>query len=112
MGQILDTKRITNNKMKLKLLLDLKEILLLQGCTNGTHLFSSDNHKEKAWIMETGTKKSVKYFVIPQKFILRLYKKKKKFIEYVGSCQRIDNQNKIFFIYILKKIEEGCLYGH
>lgn len=105
MALILNFKELDDKKIKCTLLLDIEETFNLQGNLKGVYLFSSDLSTTQVGIKELGIDKSSKYFEIPKKMMLKKHEGKNKIFEnkVTASCQKIENEDKYFFIYIINK---------
>lgn len=100
MGQIIDTKNISEKKVVAKILLDQNEIIPLKGHLKNVSLFSSNLCQTNSQINTRGNNGVTKYFKIP----LDIRSRKK----YNGtlSYQKLENPSKIFYIYSLEKEEK------
>jgi len=96
MGTILGSKILPDNKIKVKISLDEKEALSLQGCIKNIHVASSDLCSTESKVIEKGKNGVTKYFLVP----LSLRARRKRHIFEI-KCQRIESENKILFAYIL-----------
>ena len=102
MGKIVESKFLTNDKVKLKICLDKEEVFALKGHVHNITLIAEDALHTGSKIIERGQQGSSKYFTIPQDF-LKGYKFSAKEI----NCNSITIGNKILFIYEYpKKIQD------
>jgi hypothetical protein len=98
MGKILSTKVLPNQQMKIKICVEQREALALQGSVRKIHLFARDLCEVESEVIERGKKGVTKYFLIPSK--LRSKSKRKPCIV---CCQRIDGDTKVMFVYTIEK---------
>lgn len=98
MGEIINSKVLSNNNMIYKILLEIDESLALRNGFRKVYLFSPELCDTEAKIFERGRKNSTKYFEIP--FNLRF--RKKKTYDTV-SYLKLENHSKIFYIYVISK---------
>ncbi|MCP3683459.1 MAG: hypothetical protein GY861_12300 [bacterium] len=103
MGKQIDSKNLTNGKVKCTILMDLNETLHLKGNLMEVYLFSPDSCEAKAGVFDTGIKHSTKYFEIPESMALKHTKKRKIKTDFSVSCQKIEKEDKAFFIYVVSK---------
>lgn len=98
MGEILNTKTSKNNKIRIKILLNEKEAQLLKNNFRNIYLFPEEICTHPTQILEKGTQKSAKYFLIPRSLKSR---KKAKYTKI--TYQKIETKSKAFFIIIATK---------
>lgn len=77
--------------------MDYEEALQLEGNMNDIHLFSDRLSSRKAVLIERGNNFSTKYFLIPREIRHGIDLRKDI------TCQRIDIQDKTFFIFTVEK---------
>ena len=96
MGKIIASKR-TEKGVILEVELDFEEARILKGYYDGVHVFSDLVGDFKTHVSTRGRNSSTKYFLIPK--LLR------KNLDFSGSvsCQKIDTENKVYFVYALDK---------
>ncbi len=98
MGKILNTKTSKNNKIKIRILLHEKEAQLLKNNFKNIYLFPEEICTHPTQILEKGTQKSAKYFLVP-----RSLKSRKKTRYTKITYQKIETQSKAFFIVVATK---------
>ena len=98
MSKIVSTKR-NKEGVVLELQTDYDEFLDLQGHMDQIHLFAEEKGLIKTHISQRGKNGATKYFLVP-----RQLRKGFKFDNAV-SCQRIDKDDKAFFIYTIDKLK-------
>ena len=102
MGRIL-SKEECNDGVKLTIELDIEEAEGLKGNFLGIHLFCSDRSMVKTDVLESGLKKSIKYFVVPKE--LRMSRPGRQACSEVkntdATCQKVELVDKTCFVYIL-----------
>ncbi|MCP3683461.1 MAG: hypothetical protein GY861_12310 [bacterium] len=103
MGKQIDSKELTNGKVKCTILMDLNETLSLKGNLRDVYLFSPDSCEAKAAFFDTGVKHSTKYFEIPESMSLKNTSKRRSKQDFSVSCQKIEKEDKAFFIYVVSK---------
>lgn len=106
MGRVINSERLGEDKIKLKILMDVNELASLQGNYKNVHLFSATNFTTKAEVMESAINKVTKYFKIPQKLMVDALRKKgrgKLNEGYPISCLKLETTDQFFFIYIVNK---------
>lgn len=99
MGSIIGIKSVKDDKVVIEVQMDYEESLKLKGHIKNVHLFSEDAAEIKSNLSQRGTNEATKYFLIPRELRENL-----TFDEKV-KCQRIENENKIIFIYMVDKIK-------
>ncbi len=97
MGKIINSK-ISADKIVYKIELNYHEARQLKNHTKNTHIFSLDLCQNNSRIIQRGAKRGAKYFVIP----LSLKSRKKKKYNKI-SYQKIENKNKVAFVYVVNK---------
>lgn len=96
MGTIISSRK-EGEKVVTEILSDYEEHLHLRGQLNDVYLFSEKNAEIKTNISQRGKNSATKYFLIPKQF-------RKGFrFNNVTSCQKIDLDNKVIFIYVVNK---------
>ena len=100
MGQIINSRTLSNKQVAIKIILDQEEIKNLQGHLKNIHVFNSDLCLHNSQINTRGNNGVTKYFKIP--LSIRSRKKHTGTLKY----QKIDTPSKIFYIYTLEKEEE------
>jgi hypothetical protein len=98
MGQIINTRTSSNNKIIYKIELDEKEALFLKNHIKNIHLFSKDLFFHESGIISRGNKGGAKYFSVP----LKLKARKKQKYDMV-SYQKFETDSQIFFICVAEK---------
>ena len=98
MGEILSTKASNNNKIIYKILLNEKEARNLQNHTKNVHIFPEGMCIHESKILEKGTQKSAKYFLVPKSFKSR---KKARYTRI--SYQKIEKESQVFYIIVANK---------
>ena len=68
MSKIIEIKSISEDKNKVTLELNSKELSWIEGKMEKMHLFSEDNLKYKAKLVKRGKRDSTKYFLLPKEF--------------------------------------------
>ena len=96
MGDVINTKT-SSDKIIYKIELTEEEARQLKNHVTNIHIFSENlcNHDSK--LIERGVKKGAKYFVIP----LSLKSRKKKYSKV--SYQKLEAENKVFYICVVEK---------
>jgi hypothetical protein len=80
------------------------EVLGLKGNLNGVYAFSAGFCKTKAGFVEMGINNSTKYFEVPEAMIIKHGNKRVKSADRLGvSCQTLEDESKVFFIYVINK---------
>ncbi len=97
MGEIIKTKT-SGDKIIYKIELSEEEAMQLKNHVKGVHMFSANLCDNDTNIIERGAKGGAKYFIIP----LSLKSRKKKRYHKV-SYQKIEFEDKIFFVYVVDK---------
>ena len=97
MGEIIDSKFV-NGKVMHTIILGQKEALQLKGRLKNIHLFCSDICDANSKIIIRG-RFSSQCLSIPKKLKLRESSKLD-----IISCQRIESENKVMFIFICDKL--------
>ena len=97
MGQIINSKILSNKQVSIKIILDQKEMENLKGHLKNVHVFNSDLCAYDSQINTRGNNGVTKYFRIP--LSIRSRKKHNGNLKY----QKIDTPAKIFYIYTLEK---------
>ncbi len=98
MGEVINSKSLSGNKVVYKIELEENEARLLRNRIHNVHLFNEELCKIDTQIIERGKSHGAKYFVVPK--CLRTRKKNK--IHRV-SYQKIETKNKVFFICVANK---------
>ncbi|NPE26661.1 hypothetical protein HNV12_01500 [Methanococcoides sp. SA1] len=98
MGEILKTKVMPSNKIRIFLKLTEKEAKNLKNHAKKIHLFSENLCIHQTNIIQRGAKMGAKYVAVP---LILKSRKKPKLSEI--SYQKIETQNKVFYIAIAKK---------
>jgi len=98
MGEIISSKVLPNNNFLYRVLLEVNEALALKNGFRNVCLFCPELCEKEARIIERGRERSTKYFEIP--FNLRF--RKKKIYEKI-SYQKLENNSKVFYIYVINK---------
>ena len=97
MGNVIKTKTFSD-KIVYKIELTEEEALQLKNHVTNVHMFVADLCKCETKIIERGAKRGAKYFAIP----LNLKSRKKKRYSKV-SYQKIETEDKVYFICIVDK---------
>jgi hypothetical protein len=98
MGTILSFKVLPDNQIKFKIALDENEALALKGSVRNIHIFTHELCITESKIIEKGKGGVTKYFLIPPK----LRKRSKIKVDKI-SCNKIETDTKLFFIYTIDK---------
>jgi len=98
MGSITGMKTTKDDKVLVEVQVDYEESLRLKGNIKNIHLFSEDAAEIRTNLSQRGTNEATKYFLIPRELRENL-----SFNEKV-KCQRIDTNSRIFFIYMVDKV--------
>jgi hypothetical protein len=98
MGTIISQKVMPDNKIKIRVEVDMNEALALKGNVKDVHIFSRELSTTESKIIEKGKKGVTKYFLIPPKF----RKRSKKILNNI-ACQKIETDTKAIFIYTMNK---------
>ena len=96
MGTIINTKK-QGNKIISEILSDYPEYLQLKGHLDNIRLFSDNIAHVQTNISQRGKNSATKYFLIPKQF-----RKGIKFNN-LTSCQKMEFDDKVAFIYIVDK---------
>jgi len=97
MGEIINSKRIPDKKVSLKILADHKTMSNLKGHLRNVQVFNPNKCIHAAQINTRGNNGVTKYFRIP--LSVRSRKKQNGDLTY----QKIDTSSKTFYIYTLEK---------
>ena len=98
MGSVLSSKRRPDGKIVAEVLMDYEEYLELKGHINNIYMFSEEISDADARISLRGKNEATKYFLIPKSLRRSLVFNSKV------TCQKIENNTKVFFIYTVDKI--------
>lgn len=98
MGSIISSRIAKNGKIVCEVEMDYKESLQLKGHVKRIYLFSEDVAETKTNLSGRGKNRATKYFLIPRELRTNL-----KFGDKV-SCQRLEDQSRAIFIYIVNKL--------
>ncbi len=94
MGEVIDSKKVSDDKLIYKIIMNESEVKHLMGNMKNVHLFSSNLCNIETIVQQKGNHNGTKYFIIPNK-IKKKYKMKSSKISY----QRIDDKGKLLFVY-------------
>jgi len=97
MAEILAVKKQSDGKFLAHLSLDEKEHLRLQGHTSDIIIFSDKTSFVSTNMSQRGKNEATKYFLIPRQMRKGLVFNRKV------SCQRIDKDNLVLFVYVIDK---------
>ncbi|MFH1181898.1 MAG: hypothetical protein V1702_02985 [Candidatus Woesearchaeota archaeon] len=104
MGRLLRTKSLASGKVKCFLEVCPDEVLSLEGSLRDVYVFSAGFCKTKAGFVEMGINDSTKYFEVPEGMVIKHGAKRVKSADRLGvSCQTLEDESKIFFIYIVNR---------
>lgn len=98
MGKILGSKTTKEGNVIFEVELSYEESLQLKGHIKNIHVFSEDVAEIKSNLSQRGKNEATKYFLVPREMRDNL-----KFNEKV-RCQKIENESKIIFVYVVDKI--------
>lgn len=98
MGSILSIRTTKEGKMIFEVIMDYNEALGLQGHTKKIHMFSEHVSMLPSGVSLRGRQESTKYLLIPKEL-----RKDLKFNARV-SCQKIETDTKVIFIYMADKL--------
>jgi hypothetical protein len=98
MGEVVNSKILTENKVLYQIELEEKDARLLKNRIHNVHLFDEELCKIDTQIIERGKSRGAKYFIVPK--CLRTRRKNK--IHNV-TYQKIETDDKVFFICVAKK---------
>lgn len=96
MGRIISTRK-EKGKVVSEVMFDYDEYLQLKGHLENVYLFTDRIAEFKANISQRGKNESTKYFLIPRQLRNGLKFKNQT------SCQKIELNDKVIFIYIIDK---------
>lgn len=96
MGRIISSKRTTKGIL-FEVEVDYEEAIILKGHYDDVHLFSEKVAEFKTNISSRGKNSVTKYFLIPKHL--------RRNVDYnlPVSCQKIETEKKIIFIYVVDK---------
>ena len=97
MGTIIHARK-EGTKIVSEVLTDYEEYLQLKGHLNNVRLFSENASQVQTNISQRGRNYATKYFLIP-----RQYRKGFRFNN-VTSCQKLDFDDKVVFVYVVNKM--------
>jgi len=98
MGTIINTKKEGDNVI-VEVLANYNEFLHLKGHLNDIRLISENTAEVRTNISQRGKNSATKYFLIPRQF-----RKGFKFNNTI-SCQKMDLEDKVIFIYVVNKLQ-------
>lgn len=96
MGTIIQARK-EGTKIVSEVLTDYEEYLQLRGHLDNIRLFSENASQIQTNISQRGRNYATKYFLIPRQF-----RKGFKFNN-VTSCQKLDFDDKVIFVYVINK---------
>ncbi len=97
MGNILNIKTMSNDKIHVTLEMNQKEVQWLKGNMEKMHLFSEENLNEITRLVQRGKRESTKYFLMPREF------RKGALPSNSIPCTRIETKTKYLFIFCANK---------
>jgi hypothetical protein len=100
MGEIIDSRRLSNNNIVYRILLEEYEVIELRNALRNVNIFSANLFNKEVEIMKRGKSGVTKYFEVP----LDLRFRKKKNYEKI-FYQKIETPTKVFYIYTIPKNE-------
>jgi len=100
MGTILNSKK-DGNKVISEISFDYDEYLQLKGHLEDVYLFSAKSSQVQTNISQRGKNSATKYFLIPRQ-LRRGFQ-----FDNVTSCQKIDFEDKVIFIYVVDKLKKN-----
>jgi hypothetical protein len=98
MGELINSKILTNNNIIYKILLEKEETLALKNAIKNINIFSADLCNIEAGMIKRGKNGVTMHFEIPFKLRFRKKKTHNKI-----SYQKLETPTKIFYIYVIKK---------
>jgi len=98
MGIIISSKALSDSRVLCKVLVSKNEFQDLKNHFKNIHLFAADLCADDTKLIQRGRDGATKYFLLP--FNLR-FRKQKAFGKI--SCQRIETDAKIFYMYVIDK---------
>jgi len=102
MGEIMSSKKHNDEeKVVVELLLDYEEYRQLKGEMDDIYVFSDKTARTPSRVSLRGRNEATKYFLIPRQL------RKQLAVNGEVSCQRIDSDGKLIFIYVLDPVKEG-----
>lgn len=101
MGEILESRFLSAEKVKIKICLDKEEAYALRGHIDNINLIAKDSSPHYSRIVQRGKEGISKYFTIPPGLIEESIQP----IDEV-NCHRIETGKRLLFIYIYSKDEE------
>ena len=101
MGEILCSRKHSNEGVVVEVLLHQNEFRQLKGEMENVYLFSDNVANVPSKVSLRGRNEATKYFLIPRQL------RKKLAVSGEVSCQRIDQNGKLVFIYVLDPIKCG-----
>ena len=97
MGVVLGTKVKDDGKVVFEVLLEQKEALQLKGHIEKVHLFSDKAAESEIVITQRGTNDATTYLLVPKEM------RNETKLQGKAKCQRIESNDKIFFVYSVDK---------
>jgi hypothetical protein len=98
MGTILASRPQENYLIRMRLVVNQEEALVLAGSMRNVHVFTEELSDMKAAVIEKGRFGTAKYFEIPKKLRQRS-KRSSRGVQYL----RMDTPSKAIFIYIVDR---------
>jgi hypothetical protein len=98
MGEILSSKTTQDGKVVHEVMVDYDESLQLKGNVQKIHVFSEDVAQIRTNLSGRGKNEATKYFLIPREL------RKGTEINDRVTCQKLETDSKIIFIYIVDKL--------
>lgn len=107
MGIVLSSRRYNDegSKVVLEVLMDHKEVKQLSGEMNDIRIFSENVANTPSRVSLRGKNEATKYFLIPKTL------RKQLAINGKVSCQRIDQDGKSIFVYVVDPADKGTFIG-
>lgn len=96
MGDIISSK-VSKDKIVYEVALSQDEALHLKGHFNNIYLFTENVAEIRTNISQRGKNEATKYFLIPREL------RKNMDFRWPVSCQRLDTNEKIIFIYVIDR---------
>ena len=104
MGVILSTKKHNESQILVEVLIDNNEMRQLRGEHNDVCVFSDKTANTPSRVSLRGKNEATKYFLIPRQL------RKELAINGKVSCQRLQNQHKTIFVYVVEPSYENESY--
>jgi hypothetical protein len=104
MARLIKEKVLPDGTIQFDILLCAREVLGLGGNMHNVHIFFPGICNTKTRIVGMGINNSTKYFEVPESLNLKHSPKKVKPAFRPGvSCQKLESEHRVFFIYVVNR---------